>query len=84
MPEKTDKYFGIIVGMFADAGITFADARVVDGRLSPEQARQTIEGADVVWLAGGDTLARCTLSRTAVCAAYDTSNPEQAKSRSFV
>ena len=58
MPEKTDKYFGIIVGMFADAGITFADARVVDGRLSPEQAQQTIEDADVVWLAGGDTLAQ--------------------------
>lgn len=58
MHDKTDKYFGIIVGMFADAGITFADARVVDGRLSPEQARQTVEDADVVWLAGGDTLAQ--------------------------
>lgn len=58
MHEKTDKYFRRFLDFFADAGITFADARVVDGRPSPEQARQTVAEADVVWLSGGDTLAQ--------------------------
>lgn len=41
--------------MLADAGVSFAEACVVDGRMTPAEAQKAVIEADVVWLAGGDT-----------------------------
>lgn len=57
-PAKTDRYFHLFLNMFSDVGITFVDARVVDGRMSKEQVQKEIVSADVIWLAGGDTVAQ--------------------------
>ncbi|MBO5254073.1 MAG: Type 1 glutamine amidotransferase-like domain-containing protein [Clostridia bacterium] len=53
--EKTDKYFRRFLDMFTACGIEFVESRVVDGRMTPEEAKCTVENADVVWLSGGDT-----------------------------
>ncbi len=53
--DKTDRYFGVFLDYFAAIGIEFGDAKVVDGRMSPEVAQRTVAEADVVWLAGGMT-----------------------------
>ena len=55
MHEKTDKYFHLFLDMFAQAGICFEEAYVVDGRMSVAEAQQAVEQADVIWLSGGDT-----------------------------
>lgn len=55
MHEKTDKYFERFLNMFTVCGIEFSDARVVDGRMTPEAAQKTVKDADVIWLSGGDT-----------------------------
>lgn len=57
-PEKTDYHFGYILGLFEDAGICFEHSRVIDGRMTAEEAQQAARDADVLWLAGGDTLAQ--------------------------
>ena len=56
--EKTDKYFGIFLNMFESAGIHFAEAYAVDGRMSAAEAQKAVAEADVVWLSGGDTPAQ--------------------------
>lgn len=53
--EKTDKYFERFLGMFTASGIEFSESCVVDGRMTPEEAKCAVENADVVWLSGGDT-----------------------------
>jgi len=53
--EKTDRYFRHFLDMFAACGISFADACVVDGRMTPQAAQEAVKTADVVWLSGGDT-----------------------------
>ncbi len=53
--EKTDKYFRHFLQMLADVEITFEASCVVDGRMTPKEAQDTVANADVVWLAGGDT-----------------------------
>lgn len=55
MQEKTDKYFGLFLDMFAKAGIRFEKAYVVDGRMSADEAQKAVAEADVIWLSGGDT-----------------------------
>lgn len=55
MPEKTDKYFRLFLGMFEEIGIYFEEAYVVDGRMTAEQAQKVVSEADVVWLSGGST-----------------------------
>lgn len=57
-PVKTDRYFHLFLNMFSEVGITFVNACVVDGRMSKEQAQKEIVSADVIWLAGGDTVAQ--------------------------
>lgn len=55
--KKTDNYFRFFLNMFEKKGIHFKEARVVDGRMTAEQAQATVKAADVVWLAGGNTTA---------------------------
>lgn len=38
--EKTDKYFRRFLDMFTACGIEFAESRVVDGRMTPEELLQ--------------------------------------------
>ncbi len=54
--EKNDIFFRLILEMFSQADIRFDSSCVVDGRMSAAEAQETISCADVVWLAGGDTL----------------------------
>ena len=56
--NKTDKYFGCFLQMFKDIGIEFERTLVVDGRMTFEEAQKAVSTADVLWLAGGDTLAQ--------------------------
>ncbi len=53
--EKTDKYFHFFLNMFENAGIHFAEAYVIDGRMRADEAQKRLAEADVVWLSGGDT-----------------------------
>lgn len=53
--EKTDWYCEQFIKMFSECGIIFDDVKVIDNRLSRETAQTTVETADVIWLAGGDT-----------------------------
>lgn len=55
MHEKTDYYFQFFLNMFAECGIQFKQAYVVDGRLTETEAQKAVEIADVVWLSGGNT-----------------------------
>lgn len=57
-PSKIDRYFRSFLNMFTQVGITFPNACVVDGRISKEQAQKVLASADVIWLAGGDTVAQ--------------------------
>ncbi|HBN85580.1 MAG TPA: hypothetical protein DDZ89_17250 [Clostridiales bacterium] len=54
--QKTDRYFNLFLDMFMDCGIQFNRACVVDSRMSIEKAHQVVASADVLWLAGGDTI----------------------------
>ena len=56
--EQTDGYFRQVMGWFHDAGLFFEHEFVVDGRLTPAQARRAMREADVLWLTGGDTEAQ--------------------------
>jgi len=53
--EKTDSYFHFFLNMFSEIGIIFGSAKVIDGRMSKEEAQDCVKNADVIWLAGGDT-----------------------------
>ncbi|MBE5960885.1 MAG: hypothetical protein E7256_05795 [Lachnospiraceae bacterium] len=53
--ETTDRYCRLFMKMFIDQGITFQSVTVVDGRMSPKEAQDTVKNADVIWLSGGDT-----------------------------
>jgi dipeptidase E len=53
--EKNDWYCDHFLKMFSDCGITFGSVSVIDSRMTKEIAQSTVSGADVVWLAGGDT-----------------------------
>lgn len=53
--EKTDRYCRHFLKMFSDCGIVFNDVKVIDGRISKEEAQDIVKSADVLWLAGGDT-----------------------------
>ncbi len=55
MQEKTDHYMEVFLALLCEKGIDFENAVVVDGRMTPEQAREAVLQADVVWLSGGDT-----------------------------
>ncbi len=54
--EITDRYYKWFLNMFDEAEIYFGQAKVIDGRMTKTEARKMIEEADVVWLAGGDTI----------------------------
>lgn len=54
--EKTDRYFNYFLKMFRECDIIFNKACVVDARMTNEEAQQEVASADVLWLAGGDTL----------------------------
>lgn len=53
--EKTEKYFHLFLDMFAASGVEFSETCIVDGRMTPAEAKLAVENADVVWLSGGDT-----------------------------
>ena len=55
MYEKTDWYCNYFLKMFSDCGITFKSIKVIDNRISKENAEDIVRNADVLWLAGGDT-----------------------------
>jgi peptidase E len=54
--SKTDKYFNVFLNMFKIGDITFNEVYTIDDRISKEKAAQYVEKAEVVWIAGGDTL----------------------------
>ena len=54
--EVTDFYFKLVVGLFSDIGINFKTINCVDDRTKTDVAQQKVATADVVWLAGGDTV----------------------------
>lgn len=54
-PELTDRFWRGFLGMFKAIGLTFREALVVDARMTADEAREAVRGADVVWLSGGDT-----------------------------
>lgn len=41
--------------MFSEIGIAFGSTKVIDGRMSKEEAQDWVKNEDVIWLAGGDT-----------------------------
>jgi dipeptidase E len=47
-------YFKQLLSDFKERGISFERASTVDGRVSPEAARQAVAEADVLWLSGGN------------------------------
>ncbi len=54
--ERTEKYCRQFFQLFKEKGVSFSSYSIVDFQLSPEQARQEIASAEIVWLSGGDTL----------------------------
>lgn len=54
--SKTDEYLEAFLRMFRDNGIIFSQVYVIDDRITKERSAHYIEEADVVWIAGGDTL----------------------------
>jgi peptidase E len=53
---KTDQYLQLFCDMFEKIDVLFSSVEVVDSRVAKERAQQFIVEADVVWLAGGNTL----------------------------
>lgn len=53
---KNDKYSNIFLNMFINNSIVFNKAYTIDNRISEAKAIEFIEGADVIWISGGDTL----------------------------
>lgn len=56
--EVNEKYARKIMDMFAAAGFHFQTLTILDDRLPLAQIDQVLEQADVIWLAGGDTLSQ--------------------------
>jgi dipeptidase E len=56
--EKTDKYYRQFLQEFSDCGIVFEQSVVVDARVTPDDAKKAVSGADVLWLSGGNTYAQ--------------------------
>lgn len=54
--EKTEKYAKAILTLFREADLDFKTLTLLDDRLSDSQIDQCLKQADVIWLAGGDTL----------------------------
>jgi len=54
--SKTDRYLDVFLSMFGNSGIVFNEVHIIDDRITREKALQYIEKADIVWIAGGDTL----------------------------
>jgi len=54
--SKTDRHLDTFLSMFSYNGILFNEVHVIDDRVTKEKAVAYIETADVVWIAGGDTL----------------------------
>ena len=50
--EKTDTYFQYFLRCFADIGILFEYAYIIDGRMEKEDIRKRVKEADVIWLSG--------------------------------
>jgi len=53
--DRTDRYFVHFRRLLEEAGIRFADSYVIDGRMTPQTAREAAACADVLWLSGGNT-----------------------------
>lgn len=54
--SKTDRHINLFVSMFKERGIVFDKVQVIDSRVSKDEAIHYLEKADIVWIAGGDTL----------------------------
>lgn len=54
--SKTDSHLDAFLSMFKNNGIPFNEVYVIDDRVTKQEAIQYIQTADVVWIAGGDTL----------------------------
>lgn len=54
--EKTQRYFDEFLSMFQVYKIVFEKAYIIDYKITPDKAKALVKSADVVWLAGGDTL----------------------------
>lgn len=53
---KSDTYMNSFLDMFTNSGVIFNEVHIIDDRIIKEEAVQYIDKADVVWIAGGDTL----------------------------
>ncbi len=58
--SKTDRDLDAFLSMFRNKGILFNEVYVIDDRITKEKAVQYIEKADIIWIAGGDTLKQIT------------------------
>lgn len=54
--SKTDRHLDAFLSMFGNSGIVFNEVYIIDDRITREKALQYIEKANIVWIAGGDTL----------------------------
>lgn len=54
--DRTKHYHDKFLRLFADKGIEFEQSFIVDYEIKPDEAVRLIKSADVVWLAGGNTL----------------------------
>lgn len=54
--SKTDRHLDVFLSMFRNSGIVFNEVHIIDDRITKEKALQYIEQADIIWIAGGDTL----------------------------
>lgn len=54
--SKTDNHTRVFLNMFKDKGVLFNNTHIIDDRITKENAIEYIKKADVIWIAGGDTL----------------------------
>jgi len=54
--SKTDRHTDAFCSMFRNNGIIFDKVHIIDDRITKEKALQYIEKADIIWIAGGNTL----------------------------
>ena len=54
--SKTDNHTRVFLNMFKDKGILFNNTHIIDDRITKENAIEYINKADVIWIAGVDTL----------------------------
>jgi dipeptidase E len=54
--DKTEEFCAYILDLFKGIDVAFDEIKIIDSRVSKEDAKKIILKTDVVWLSGGDTL----------------------------